>query len=55
MIDNVSGPIGRKKKNKKIYEFLFNYTASLLTSQNNLGKKCNYTYNDLMKKSYCHL
>ena len=39
MIDNVSGPIGRKKKNKKIYEFLFNYTASLLTSQNNLGKK----------------
>lgn len=42
MIDSMSGPIGRKKKkDKKINEFLFNYFICLLTSQKYLEKTLN--------------
>lgn len=37
IIDNMSGPIGRKKK-KEIYEFLFDYFACLLTPQKDFGR-----------------
>lgn len=53
MIDNMSGPIGRKKKkDKKINEFLFNYFI-LFThlSQKYLEKTLNNAYNYLRNKT----
>lgn len=53
MIDNMSGPIGRKKKkDKKTCEFLFTYFACSLTCIKKIQKIIfNCIYNDLMSKT----